>query len=411
MTSLWHGFADMHAVSADGPLVLARGRGTRVWDVDGTEYLDATAGLWFANVGHGRAEIADAVRAQLAELAAYSTFNDLAAPATLELADLVASLAPVTGSKVFFTSGGSDSVDTAVKLVRRWWMLQGQRQRRVIVVRDRAYHGMHLAGTSLAGIDDNRAGYGDLDPDVVRVPWDDAAALADTLDRLGDRAAAFFCEPVIGAGGVWFAGADYLREARSVCRDREVVWVSDEVVTGFGRVGDWFASTRFGLEPDLVLCAKELTSGYVPMGAVLAAPRMWEPFYAPGAGVWRHGYTYGGHVGAAAAGLANLAVMEREQLPVRALALESALAAALAPLAEHPLVSQVRAGTGLLAAVQLRDPAHLPALVSAVRRHGVLSRGLVGGALQISPALVLDEADLKVLAGGLVAALDEVADA
>jgi putrescine aminotransferase len=408
MTSLWHGFADMHAVSTDGPLVLARGRGTRVWDVDGTEYLDATAGLWFANVGHGRAEIADAVRTQLAALAAYSTFNDLAAPATLELADLVTSLAPVTDSKVFFTSGGSDSVDTAVKLVRRWWLLQGQPQRRVIVVRDKAYHGMHLAGTSLAGIDDNRAGYGDLDPDVVRVPWDDVAALADTLDRIGDRAAAFFCEPVIGAGGVWFAGTDYLREARSVCRDRQVVWVSDEVITGFGRVGDWFASTRFGLEPDLVLCAKGLTSGYVPMGAVVAAPRIWEPFYAPGAGVWRHGYTYGGHAGAAAAGLANLAVMEREQLPARALSQESALAAALAPLAEHPLVSEVRAGTGLLAAVQLRDPAHLSGLVSAVRRHGVLSRGLVGGALQISPALVLDDADLKVLADGLVAALDDV---
>jgi adenosylmethionine-8-amino-7-oxononanoate aminotransferase len=262
----------------------------------------------------------------------------------------------------------------------------------------------------LAGIDDNRAGYGDLDPDVVRVPWDDEVALADTLDQLGDRAAAFFCEPVIGAGGVWFAGADYLREARSVCRERGVVWVSDEVITGFGRVGDWFASTRFGLDPDLVLCAKGLTSGYVPMGAVLAAPRMWEPFYAEGAGVWRHGYTYGGHVGAAAAGLANLDVMERERLPARARSLESALEAALAPLSEHPLVSQVRAGTGLLAAVQLDDPARLPALVSAVRRHGVLSRGLVGGALQISPALVLDDDDLRLLATGLAAALDEVAE-
>jgi len=411
MTSLWHGFADMHAVSADGPLVLARGRGTRVWDVDGTEYLDATAGLWFANVGHGRTEIADAVRDQLAELAAYSTFNDLAAPATLELADRVASLAPVADSKVFFTSGGSDSVDTAVKLVRRWWLLQGQPQRRVVVVRDKAYHGMHLAGTSLSGIDDNRAGYGDLDPDVVRVRWDDAATLADTLDHLGDRAAAFFCEPVIGAGGVWFAGADYLREARSVCRDRQVVWISDEVITGFGQVGDWFASTRFGLDPDLVLCAKGLTSGYVPMGAVLAAPRMWEPFYAAGAGVWRHGYTYGGHVGAAAAGLANLDVMEREGLPARVLTRESALASSLAPLTGHPLVAQVRAGTGLLAAVQLHDPARLPALVWAVRRHGVLSRGLVGGALQISPALVLDDEDLRVLADGLAAALDEVAEA
>jgi adenosylmethionine-8-amino-7-oxononanoate aminotransferase len=145
------------------------------------------------------------------------------------------------------------------------------------------------------------------------------------------------------------------------------------------------------------------------MGAVLAAPRMWEPFYAPGAGAWRHGYTYGGHAGAAAAGLANLAIMEREQLPSRARALEDTLATALAPLAAHPLVGQVRAGTGLLAAVQLRDAGRLPALVAAARQRGVLSRGLVGGALQISPALVADDADLAVLADGLAAALDDVA--
>src|SRR5262249_26334091 len=159
------------------------------------------AGLWFANVGHGRQEIADAIGAQAARLAAHHTFGDVANRPVLDLADRVASIAPVPGSKVFFTSGGSDSVDSAVKLARRYWDQVGQPERTVVVVRDKAYHGMHMAGTSLAGIDDNRRGYGELDPDVVRAPWDDAAALAKTIDEVGvERVAAFFCEPVIGAG-------------------------------------------------------------------------------------------------------------------------------------------------------------------------------------------------------------------
>jgi adenosylmethionine-8-amino-7-oxononanoate aminotransferase len=409
VTDLWHGFADMSALEADGELVLARGAGAVVWDEAGTEYLDATAGLWFANVGHGRERIADAMRAQAAALAAYSTFGDAATRPALELASLVASLAPVSRSKVFFTSGGSDSVDTAVKLVRRFWDLAGRPERRVVVVRDKAYHGMHLAGTALAGIPDNRGGYGALDPDVVRVPWDDARALEETVAAIGaERVAAFFCEPVIGAGGVFAAGEAYLLACREICERTGVLFVADEVITGFGRAGAWFASGRYGLEPDLVLCAKGLTSGYVPMGAVIAAPRVWEPFWTAGAGAWRHGYTYSGHAVAAAAGLANLSIMAEEDLPGRALALETVLAETLAPLAAHPLVSEVRAGVGLLAAIQLTDPAAVPHVVAGLRRVGVLTRGLVGGALQVSPPLVVSPEQLALLAGRVREALASV---
>ncbi len=408
-TDLWHPFADMSAVDRDGELVLTRGEGSRVWDEDGRSYLDATAGLWFANVGHGRGEIADAMAAQAGRIAAYSTFGDMANRPALDLASRVAALAPVPGSKVFFTSGGSDSVDTAVKLVRRYWALVGRPERRVVVVRDRAYHGMHLAGTALSGIDVNRAGYGDLDLDVVRVPWDDAAALAERVDAIGaDRVAAFFCEPVIGAGGVHAAGPHYLADVRAVCATRGVLYVSDEVITGFGRLGDWFASGRYGLDPDLLLCAKGITSGYVPLGAVVAAPNVAEPFWVaePGHGtLWRHGYTYSGHAVAAAAGLAALEITEREGLTGRALALERVLADALAPLAALPAVAEVRAGTGVLAAVQLADPDAVGAAVQALRRLGVLTRGLVGGALQISPPLVLTDDEVAELAAALATAL------
>ncbi len=404
-TALWHPFADMAAVDAGGELVLTRGEGARVWDEDGRRYLDATAGLWFANVGHGRAAIAEAIGAQASVLAAYSIFGDLANRPALDLAARVAELAPVPGCKVFFTSGGSDSVDTAVKLVRRYWAELGRPDRRVIVVRDKAYHGMHLAGTALAGIDANRAGYGALDADIARVAWDDAADLADVVDAVGaDRVAAFFCEPVIGAGGVYAAGPAYLTAAREVCADRGVLFVADEVITGFGRLGSWFASTRYGLEPDLLLCAKGITSGYVPMGAVIASPLVCAPFWAPESGVgvlWRHGYTYSGHAVAAAAGLANLEIMAAEDLPGRALQLEADLDAALDPLRSLPTVAEVRAGTGVLAAVQLADPDAVGPAVAALRGEGVLTRGIVGGALQISPPLTVTTEDLAELAGAL----------
>jgi len=415
MTTYWHPFADMAALQAAGELTLARGEGSHVWDTQGNRYLDATAGLWFANVGHGRAEIADAVSAQLRELAAYSTFGDLMNQPTAALSERIAALAPMADAKVFLTSGGSDSIDTATKMVRRHWWLAGQPERTVLIRRQHAYHGMHTAGTSLAGIPANAEGYGGLLADVVEVGWDDASALRAVIDRIGaERVAAFFCEPVIGAGGVFPPPEGYLRAARDVCREAGVVFIADEVITGFGRCGDWFASGRFELDPDLITCAKGITSGYLPLGAVIAAPTIWQPFWKAGAGMFRHGYTYSGHAGVSAAALANLDIMEREGLLERALELESVLADALAPLEEHPLVREVRAGTGVLAAVQIEparvdaDPGLVGKLVPACRRHGIMTRVLAPGALQISPPLVIDDAELKELGDGLRAALDDL---
>jgi adenosylmethionine-8-amino-7-oxononanoate aminotransferase len=406
---LWHPFSDMASVLASGELVLERGEGAHVWDADGRRYVDATAGLWFCNVGHGRGEIAEAAARQMRNLAAYSTFGDLSNAPAAELAERVAAVAPVADSRVFLTSGGSDSIDTATKIARRYWQLVGMSERTVLIRRERAYHGMHAAGTSLAGIPANATGYGELLGDVVEVPWNDADALREAIQRIGrDRVAAFFCEPVIGAGGVWAPPAGYLAHAREVCRETGVLFVADEVITGFGRCGDWFASRRWALEPDLLTCAKGITSGYLPMGAVLVAPSVAEPFWSDGAGVFRHGYTYSGHAAVAAAALANLDIMEREDLCRRAVALESELADALAPLALHPAVEEVRAGTGVLAAVQLRDHAAAPQVVRAARDRGVLTRALVGGALQVSPPLVIDADGIEEIASGVAAALDAV---
>jgi putrescine aminotransferase len=415
VTSFWHPFAEMASVERSGGLWLVRGEGSYVWDADGNRYVDATAGLWFCNVGHGRTEIADAARAQMAELASYSTFGDLTNPPTEMLTERVASFAPMADAKVFLTSGGSDSIDTATKIVRRHWSLVGEPDRTVLIRRQHAYHGMHAAGTSLAGIPANLEGYGGLLEDVVEVPWDDVDSLRAAIHRAGaGRVAAFFCEPVIGAGGVYPPPEGYLEGVRAACRDAGVLFIADEVITGFGRCGSWFASGRFGLEPDLITCAKGITSGYLPLGAVIAAPRVWEPFWRDGAGLFRHGYTYTGHAAVSAAALANLDIIEREDLVDRAKRLEVEIADALAPLAERPLVGEVRAGTGVLAAVQIaaevlgQDPGVAGRIVLAARRHGVLSRALAPGALQISPPLVLEPGELGELVDGIAAALDDV---
>jgi putrescine---pyruvate transaminase len=412
MGAFWHPFADMGAVTEAGEFVLTRGDGVWVFDENDRRYLDATAGLWFANIGHGRRELAEAAAEQMKTLAAYSSFGDFAVRATLDLADRVAALAPMADTKVFLTSGGSDAIDTAAKLARRYWHEVGQPDRTVLISRTSAYHGMHTAGTALAGIPANRDGYGELLPDTVVVDRDSVDELRATIERVGpERVAAFFCEPVIGAGGVYPPQPGYLAAVRALCREYGVLFVADEVITGFGRIGGaWFASERYGLDPDVITCAKGITSGYLPMGAALVAGRVAEPFFRPGAGVWwRHGYTYSGHPVAAAVALRNLELLERENLLAEAKRLEGTLAKELARLAEHPLVAEVRSGAGALAAVQLTDPAQAPQLVKALRRQAVSTRVVGAGAIQVSPALVMSDDEVRLLADGIWAALSELA--
>ena len=419
MTRFWHPVADMHAVRASGELILDRGEGCHLWDDQGNRYVDATAALWYANVGYGRAEIADAATAQMRKLHAYSHYGDVSSRPTTDLAERISGFAPMEDAAVFFTSGGGESIETVVKLVRRYWSLLDQPERTVIISRERAYHGLAGYGTSIVGTDAFKVGVGPLAGGTARVPWDSAEALEATIQELGaEHVAAFFCEPIIGAGGILLPPEGYLQAVQEICRRHGVLFVVDEVICGYGRVGDWFASGRVGLEPDAITFAKGITSGYVPLGGVIVGRRIQEPFWStPAAGVWRHGYTYSGHASAAAAAHANLDIIEREGLAARGLALETEIPAALAPLLAHELVSEIRGGFGAVAAVQI-DPALLvddPGLTDRVnfraRHHGVLTRTLVGGGLQISPALVITRAELDEVASGLAGALADVAAA
>jgi adenosylmethionine-8-amino-7-oxononanoate aminotransferase len=415
MSAFWHPFANMAAV-AGHEIEIVRGEGAYVFDRRGARYLDGTASLWYNNVGYGRTAIAEAVAEQLTSLHAFHTFGDFTNRPAEDLARRIAGLAPEPGSKVFFTSGGSDSVDSAAKLARRYFAETGQPDRAVFIIRDWAYHGMHAYGTSFAGIDANRDGTGPLVEQVMRVPYDSIDALADVIGAVGpERIAGFYAEPVIGAGGVRPARPGYLKEARAMIADAGALYISDEVITGFGRIGDWFAANRFSLNPDLIIFAKGVTSGYAPLGGVIASPRISAPFWNGDGALWRHGYTYSGHTASCVAGLVNLDILEAEALPARALHLETAIMEALQSLLDHPLVADLRGGVGAMAAIQLEpeavatDPGLANRAAAESRRAGLITRAIAGGGLQVSPPLILTDEQLDELVDGLQAGLDATA--
>ncbi|MFI9457183.1 aspartate aminotransferase family protein [Amycolatopsis sp. NPDC052450] len=412
---LWHPFADMGAVDGDR-LVITRGEGSYVWDDEGKRYFDATASLWYANFGHGREEIAQAVADQLRTLDSYNLFGYNANEPALRLAERVSALAPEPGSKVFFGSGGGDVIDTAVKIARSYFAHTGRPEKVHVIGRVQGYHGTHGFGTAVGGIAANAAGFGPLPGDMSHVPYDSAEALEAEILRVGpERVAAFFCEPVIGAGGVLLPPEGYLETVAGICREHDVLFVADCVIAAFGRLGTWFGIDRWAVKPDMITTAKGITGGTIPLGALIVAPRVAEPFFtgAPGAPVLRHGATYAGHPVACAAGNATLDIYERDGLIPRGRELEKPLADALSGLASHPLVAEVRAGLGFLGAVELKadflasDAGAPNRLQRMAREEGVLVRNLAKG-IAVSPPLIAGEAELDLLASALPRALDRL---
>jgi putrescine---pyruvate transaminase len=389
MTHFWHPFADMSQVDGH-ELVLDRGEGVWIYDTDGKRYLDASGSLWYANVGHGRRELADAAAAQLAKLEAYSAYDRLSTQPTLDLADRIAALAPLDGAAVFFTTAGSDAIESAVKLARRYWSAVGRPEKEVIVAREKAYHGVSGYGTSLGGIQPNREGFGALAPAIEHVPYDDVDAVAWLFAERATEIAAFIGEPVIGAGGVYPPPDGYWPAVEELCRDNDVLLVADEVITGFGRLGEWFGSQRYGIRPDLFTFAKGVTSGYVPLGGVVVGPRVQEPFWRGEAGMFRHGYTYSGHATSCAVALANLDIIEREGLVQRVKELEPAFAEKLRSIDG---AVEVRSA-GLVAGVQVED---VEQVLVRLRELGVLTRAVGGHSLQICPPFVIEEAEIDQL--------------
>lgn len=411
-TRLWHPFSDMATVR-DNEFVISRAEDVWVWDTDGRQYLDATASLWYTNIGHGREEIVQAVSEQMRRLDAYSIFSDYANEPALELAIRLSDLAPMQDAKVFLTSGGGDSIDTAAKLARRYWAVQGEENRVHLISRTNGYHGTHGHGTDLGGIEANRTGWGPLANDVSYVSHDSVEALRTEIEDVGpQRVAAFFVEPVIGAGGVLLPPEGYIENIAKICREHEVLLVVDSVICAFGRLGTWWGIERWGVEPDMIAFAKGVTSGYLPLGGLVVSGKIAQPFWEePGGHMLRHGPTYAGHPTCCAAALANIDVLENDGLLSRGQELEGDLLAVLETLTEKDTVSEVRGGLGLLAAVEL-DPNLLEenpkAVVQAcklVREAGVLVRPLSTG-IALSPPLTIDKEGLSMIGEVLDAVLE-----
>lgn len=405
--ALWP--AQAHTPSVLGrQLVIDRGEGAYVYTTDGRRLFDGTAGLWHANIGHARPELAQAAFDQMTRLETYHIFARFTNDKALALGERLAGLAPFDRVKVILNSGGSDAIDVACKLARRHWQREGRASKKVILSREFAYHGLHAYGTSIAGLDFNREGYGtdSLVPETARVPLHDAEALAETIARIGaDNIAAFVTEPVQGTGGVNPPAPGYLEAVQRLCRENDILLILDEVITGFGRTGTMFAAERFGVEPDLITFAKGVTSGYAPLGGVLVTPRIWEPFYvdAPETPIFRHGATYAGHATAAAVALAHLDILEREQLVPRVNELEGVLRTELDGLAaRQQAVADVRVA-GLLGGVTLADHLAADRIADDLIELGFISRPLRGNTLQISPPFIISDDELK----GFVAAIEQ----
>jgi adenosylmethionine-8-amino-7-oxononanoate aminotransferase len=396
-------------------LVLDRAQGPWLWDTTGRRYLDATSSLWYANIGHGRERIAQAVNDQLRRLDAYSIFNDFTNAPAEQLAARVAAIAPQDDARVFLTTGGGDGIDTAAKLARQYWRAQGQPERTHIIGRTGGFHGAHGFGTSIGGIPANRAEFGPLLPDRSTVAWDSLAALASEVERIGaERVAAIFAEPVVGAGGVLPPPDGYLEGLSQLCSRTGILFVADDVICAFGRLGTWFGTERWGVAPDITVFAKGVTSGYLPLGGVTVSGAIAEPFWSADYGTaFRHGSTYAGHPACCAAALANLDIIEEEQLLASSQALEAPLRDRLAALADHPLVAESRA-IGLMGALEMTaeavaaDPAVTLRVHRAAREAGVLVRPLLS-AIAVSPPLIVTEDELELMADGIATALDAVA--
>ena len=390
MTAFLHPFA--RPTRTDW-ISIERGEGAIVWDDQGRRYIDGFASLWYCNIGHGRAEIADAVGRQLRELEAYHCFDRYTNPRAEELCERLASLSPMARSRIFLTNSGSEAVDSAIKLARAAMFQAGQPERTLIVSRTLAYHGVTFGGMSAQGLPANKEGFGPLVQDILQVAHDDLAAVEALFAEEGDRVAAVLAEPVIGAGGIHPPAPGYLEGLRRLCDAYGAFLVLDEVICAFGRLGRWFGAERYDIRPDMITFAKGVSSGYQPLGGVIVGPAVLDALEADPDYLLRHGHTYSGHPACAVAGLVNLDIVEREGLLARAEPIGERLRAGLEGLRDEGLVNEVR-GAGAMWAVRVPEHVDTAALVTAMLDRGVIGRALGTDAYGFCPPLVIDDSDL-----------------
>lgn len=371
---------------------LVRGEGAKVYTADGRELIDGMASLWYCAIGHGRREMAEAVAAQMTTLEAYSAFDPFTTDPADQVSARIAALSPVRDARVFLCGSGSEAVDSAMKLARVAHVQAGHPERTVIISRNRGYHGTNYGGTSAQGIAPNKVGYGTLLEDVLQVDADDIEAMSIAMDKHKGRMAAVIAEPVQGAGGVFPATAEYLQSLRRLCDQHGAYLIFDEVITGFGRLGEWFGATHYGVTPDMITFAKAVTSGYQPLGGVVCAPSVTGPLEKDGDFLLRHGYTYSGHASVCAAALRNIEILESEGLLARAVHIGQRLGEGLGALAADGTIAGAR-GRGAVWAAALRPDQDAVRIRDRMLELGAITRA-INDCNTFCPPLVISDGDV-----------------
>jgi putrescine---pyruvate transaminase len=423
-----------HPKSHANPMVIERGEGVWLHLADGRKILDGMAGLWNVNAGYGREELAKAAYDQMKELAFTSNFAGMTNLPSIQLADKLAGFAYVGLNTTFFTSGGSEANDSAFKTARYYWKRKGKPGKYKVIARYGAYHGITLAATFATGLEKYKTMFGPAVDGFVHIPAPNpyryegdikpgetvgqaaARALEEAILREGqDTVAAFIAEPVMGVGGVIVPPADYFPLVREICDKYEVLFIADEIITGFGRTGEWFALKHWNVKPDILCFAKAITSGYAPLGGMQISDEIRETMEtAADTEAWMTGYTYSGHAMACAVGLKNIEIMEREDYPKRAREMGQRLFDGLNSLKEFSFVGDVR-GIGLVYGVEIvsdrdartADPALTTKIYKAAQEHGLRTRPL-GSTLAFSPPISITEDEVDEIIKRLGAAMDGI---
>lgn len=428
-----HPFTDFKSLANKGSRVIVKADNVYLWDNDGHKIFDAMSGLWCVNVGYGQTALVDAAAAQMRELPFYNSFFQTATPPAIELAELLAQISPPHFQHVFFSGSGSEGNDTVVRMVRRYWDLQGQPERSVIISRKNAYHGSTMAGASLGGMSYMHAQGGLPIPGITHIeqPFWFTHGQGMTRDEFGikaagwleqkilelgaDKIAAFIGEPVQGAGGVIIPPATYWPEIQRICDKYGVLVVADEVICGFGRTGNWWGCETLGFKPDLMTFAKGVTSGYIPLGGVMVGDRIADVMIEQG-GEFNHGYTYSGHPVACAVALANIRLIQRERMVENVRDdLGPYLAQHFERLSHHPLIGEAQS-VGLMGALQIVKNKETNELFDSALEVGMLCRGhcfsnglimrAVGDRMIIAPPLVVTRAQIDDLIGLITLCFD-----
>ncbi len=431
-----HPFTDNGDLAKRGTRIIQQADGVYLIDGEGRQLLDGMSGLWCVNVGYGRPELVEAAATQMRELPYYNSFFQCTTPTTIELAEMLSDVAPGPMNHVFFTGSGSEANDTVVRLARHYWASLGFPAKNVIISRHNAYHGSTMAGASLSGMKPMHAQGGLPIPNIEHIDqpyWfgegrDEqpnafglriARQLQEKIDELGtDRVAAFIAEPIQGAGGVIIPPASYWPEIQKICGANDILLVSDEVITGFGRTGHWFGAQCYQTKPDLMPIAKGLSSGYLPIGGVLISDRVAEVLKTKG-GEFNHGFTYSGHPVCAAVAIANLTILQQERIVERVREdIGPHFQRQWATLATHELVGETRS-VGMLGAIELVQQRSPLTLFDKADEIGNLARDLaienglvmraVGSKMIVAPPLVMTRENVDELTQKARATLDDLA--